>query len=78
MNAQQARILKEVATKELQTYDVLPPPVGGNGWAKVYVEAERPIPERWRNAFYDELTASDLDYRHRLEESLRWFGVRWI
>lgn len=47
------------------------------GWARVYVEAERPIPESWRSAFYDELVSENWLYRKKLEESLHWFGVRW-
>ena len=48
------------------------------GWAKTYVEAEQPIPEEWRNAFYDELTDPNNGYRKQLEESVRYFGVRWF
>lgn len=47
-------------------------------WAKVYVEAEEPIPAAWRSEFYDELVNEDLEYRKALEESLGWFGVRWV
>ena len=47
------------------------------GWGKVYVEAEHPIPEEYRDAFYDELVHEDLEYRKALEESVRYFGVRW-
>ena len=48
------------------------------GWARVYVEAERPIPETWRNAFYDELVSDNQEYKKSLEESIRFFGVRWV
>ena len=47
------------------------------GWALLYVEAERPIPETWRNEFYDELCSPDDLYRTTLEQSIRYFGVRW-
>jgi hypothetical protein len=47
------------------------------GWAKLYVEAEEPIPEEWKDDFLEELTSPNLDYRQALEESVRWFGVRW-
>jgi hypothetical protein len=48
-----------------------------NSWARVHIEAEEAIPEEWRNDFYDELTSENLEYRKALEESVRWFGVRW-
>lgn len=54
----------------------LPPPQE-EGWAVVFVEAQKPIPEHWRNAFYDELFSENLVYRRELEESVRWFGVRF-
>lgn len=47
------------------------------GWAKEFVEAEQPIPEFWRESFYDELVCEDLLYRKDLEKSLRQHGVRW-
>lgn len=47
------------------------------GWAKAWICAERPIPETWRNYFYDELVSEDLEYRKSLEEDVRWHGVRW-
>lgn len=47
------------------------------GWAKAFVEAERPIPESWREDFYAELFTDNEEYRKKLEESVRWFGVRW-
>lgn len=46
-------------------------------WARSYVEAEHPMKEEWRSAFLDELTDPDDKYRKQLEESIRWFGVRW-
>ena len=49
-----------------------------SGWARDYVEAEKPIPSEWRIAFYDELASDNFLYREKLEESVRWFGIRWI
>lgn len=46
-------------------------------WAAVYVAAEEPIKEEWRNAFIDELTHTDEEYRHTLENLTRYFGVCW-
>lgn len=47
------------------------------GWARNFVEAERPIPEAFREAFYEELTSSHSVEREKLVESVKWFGVRW-
>ncbi len=47
-------------------------------WALLYVEAERGIPKTWQNEFIDHLVSEDLEYRRQLEESVRWFGVRWV
>jgi hypothetical protein len=46
-------------------------------WAKTFVEAEKRIPESMRDDFINELTHQDPEYRKALEESVRWFGVRW-
>jgi hypothetical protein len=48
-----------------------------NSWGKMWVEAEKPIPKEFKSDFYDELTSNNVEYRHALEESIRWFGVRW-
>jgi hypothetical protein len=48
------------------------------GWAKLYVDAERGIPKAWYNDFIDELVSEDVHYRHQLEESVRYFGVHWV
>jgi hypothetical protein len=48
------------------------------GWAKNYVEQESPIPETWRDKFYDELVSEDAEYRKNLELALKVHGVRWI
>jgi hypothetical protein len=47
------------------------------GWAITYIEAEKPIPRVWYNDFLDELTSDNDEYRHALEASIRYFGVRW-
>jgi hypothetical protein len=52
-----------------------PPP--HQGWAKSFVIAEQPIPENWRDSFYDELVHKDSQYKKELEEALRQHGVRW-
>ena len=48
-----------------------------HSWGRVWVEAEKPIPERLRSEFYEELCSPNEVYRKELEESVRWFGVRW-
>ena len=48
------------------------------GWAQVFVCAEQPIPQEWRDAFLDEITSEDVGYKKMLEEDLRTFGVRWL
>lgn len=48
-----------------------------NYWGMVWVEAERPIPEKLRSEFYEELCSPNEAYRKQLEESVRWFGVRY-
>lgn len=47
------------------------------GWAKVWVESEKSIPESWRSLFYDELASEDDQYRKDLERSINQHGVRW-
>ena len=56
--------------------ELMPPSY--EGWAKVYVQSERGIPEAWRNGFYDELTHTDEEYRKSLEQAIRVHGVRWL
>ncbi len=46
-------------------------------WAAVYVAAEKPIPEKWRVSFYDELANPNYERRKELERLVQWFGVRW-
>jgi len=76
MDKNKAKQLNEFAKKLIQHDDPLCRMK--NSWARVYVEAERPIPEKLRSDFYDELTSDNLEYREALEKSVRWFGVRWI
>ena len=47
------------------------------GWAKKYIDTEIPIPEKWRDKFYDELVSDDEQYKNDLNESIRKHGVRW-
>lgn len=47
------------------------------GWALDYVEAEYPIPRSWTNAFINEVTLNQPGYIKQLEDSIRYFGVRW-
>ncbi len=74
MNQQQANKLNYIAKKQL-LFGVL---IGDPGWAKVWVEAEEPIAEIYRSEFYDELFSDDKEYVKSLEESLNWFGVRFV
>ena len=76
MNQQEAKKLNEFAKKLIQHDDPLCRMK--NSWGRVYVEAERPIPEKLRSDFYDELTSDNIEYRKALEESVRYFGVRWL
>lgn len=45
------------------------------GWARLYVEAGEPIPEKWRAAFEAERKSSNEAYAAALERSLAAFGV---
>jgi len=74
MNQQQANKLNYIAKKQL-LFGVL---IGDPGWAKVWVEAEEPIAEIYRSLFYDELFSDDLEYRKALEDSVNYFGIRWV
>jgi hypothetical protein len=71
-----AKQLNEFAKKLIQHDDALCRMK--DSWGRVWVEAEQPIPEKLRSDFYDELTSDNLVYRKELEESVRWFGVRWL
>lgn len=42
-----------------------------SGWAKVWIEAEHPMPENWRSEFYKELVSEDLGYKKELEQAIR-------
>ncbi len=48
------------------------------GWSKILIDKEVPIPEAWRDKFYDELISEDVEYRQALEESIRKNGVRFV
>ncbi len=43
------------------------------GWARLYIEAKRPIPRQWEGAFQRELD-SDKAYSHALRRSIVTFG----
>lgn len=75
MTKEKAEELNEFAKKCFLYDDVLTRTK--NAWARLYVEAERPIPEKLRSDFYDELTNSDESYKTALENSINYFGVRW-
>ena len=75
MNKDRAQELNKAAKEVLMDFSFGAP--HSPGWAKVYVEAEQPIPKLLTNEFIDELVSDDLEYRRELEESVRWFGVKW-
>ena len=75
MTQEEAQILRINAWKYV---DVCPiGPNTGLGWSKILIEANHPILEEWRSDFYDELCSTNETYRKSLEDSVRWFGVRW-
>ena len=74
MNKEQAALTSRTA-RILMKPDTNP---NDFGWALIYVQTETPIPSLWRNRFYDELVSQDQDYRKELEESVKWFGVRFV
>lgn len=47
------------------------------GWARLYVEARRPIPERWRQAFDRELHSDNAAYSAALARDIATFGVSY-
>lgn len=47
------------------------------GWARIYVEGQRSIPEKWRNAFEAERNSDNVAYERALEISINTFGVKW-
>lgn len=75
MDKEKAKALNESAKKLIQDEDFTC--FQKDSWAKIYVEAEKSIPIKFRNDFIDELTSSNEEYRKALEESVRYFGVRW-
>jgi len=81
MNSDTAAMLNRIALKDLESLLTFNfnknTNIVSKGWAKIFVEAEQPIPESLRSEFYDELVSPDLGYRKALEESISYFGVRW-
>lgn len=75
MDKSKASELNYVARKLVAFHDRVIP---FERWGKAYVDSETPIPVKYRSDFYDELLHPDLGYRRSLEESVRWFGVRWL
>jgi hypothetical protein len=75
MDKTKAKELNYVAKKLVAFHDKVIP---FERWGKAYVDSETPIPLRFREEFYNELTHPDLGYRRSLEESVRWFGVRYV
>jgi hypothetical protein len=47
------------------------------GWARVYVEARKPIPSAWREAFESERNSDNKLYAEALERSIKTFGVSY-
>jgi hypothetical protein len=45
------------------------------GWARLYVEAQRTIPSKWRAAFQEELDSDNKAYSHALRRSIKTFGA---
>ena len=44
------------------------------GWARLYIEAGRVIPEQWRDAFQRELDSDNKAYANALRRSIATFG----
>lgn len=44
------------------------------GWARLYIEAQRPIPGKWRAAFQRELDSDNKAYANALRRSIATFG----
>lgn len=45
-----------------------------SGWARLYIEAQRPIPKKWRGAFESELASDNRAYADALARSIATFG----
>jgi hypothetical protein len=43
-------------------------------WGRLYIEAKKPIPAKWRAAFQRELDSDNRAYAHALERSIATFG----
>lgn len=61
----------------LAGYGARPAEEGPNygGWARIYVEARRPVPADWRGAFRRELASDNRGYAAALARSIATFGV---
>jgi hypothetical protein len=44
------------------------------GWARLYIEARRPIPKKWKSAFEAELSSDNQAYANALRRSIATFG----
>ena len=44
------------------------------GWARIYTEARRPIPVKWRKALARELLSDNAAYSNALRRSIATFG----
>ncbi len=44
------------------------------GWARLFVEAQRPVPKKWREAFQRELDSDNRAYANALQRSIVTFG----
>jgi hypothetical protein len=44
------------------------------GWARIYIEAKKPIPGKWRGAFERELASDNKAYANALRRSIATFG----
>lgn len=49
-----------------------------SGWARVYVEARMPIPEKWKDAFERERNSDNKLYAAALEEAIKYFGITFV
>lgn len=49
------------------------------GWARLYIEAQRPMPSKWKAAFQRELDSNNRAYALALRRSIATFGEpRWL
>ncbi len=45
-----------------------------SGWARLYIEAQRPMPKKWHGAFERELASDNTAYADALRRSIATFG----